>query len=422
VAKSSRIPGFHSKPRAERLRLAAEFAGLAPEDVQALEQGIALAQAEPLIENVVALHGLPMGIATNFTINRRDVLVPMCVEESSVVAAASHAAKMARPHGGFTAQASAPVMIGQVQLLDVPDVAKAEAALRGALPRLQALANDPRSSMVQRGGGLQGLETRRLDTERGPMLVVHLLIDVRDAMGANAVNGMAEGLAPVLAELAGGRANLRILSNLADKRLVKARAVFDKDELGGPRVVENMLDAWAFADADPYRAATHNKGIMNGLDAVVVATGNDWRAVEAGAHAYAARTGRYRSLSRFRKTPEGHLEGELELPLALGTVGGVTKVHPTAKAALALLGNPGAQALAEVAASVGLAQNAAALRALSDEGIQKGHMALHATNIALMAGAKGDEVERVAQALVREGHVRLARAEAVLRELRGGKA
>jgi hydroxymethylglutaryl-CoA reductase len=252
------------------------------------------------------------------------------------------------------------------------------------------------------------------------MLIVHLLVDVRDAMGANAVNSMAEGLAPILEELTGGRANLRILSNLADRRLVKARAVFDQEELGGARVVANILDAWAFADADPYRAATHNKGILNGVDAVVVATGNDWRAVEAGAHAFAAKTGRYRALSRFRQLPSGHLEGELELPLALGTVGGATKVHPAAQASLKLLGSPSAAQLAEVAASVGLAQNLAALRALSDEGIQQGHMALHATNIALMAGAQGDEVQRVADAMVQEGKVRMARAAELLRALRGG--
>lgn len=418
MTKSSRIPGYHQKSREERLRIAAEFAGLTPQEAKAFEAGIPWELATSLIENVVGIHALPLGIATNFVLNRREVLVPMCVEESSVVAAASHAAKIARAHGGFTTEASAPIMMAQVQLLAVADMARAEQAIQAALPKLKAMANDPGSSIVRQGGGLQGIETRRLDTGRGPMLIVHLLVDVRDAMGANVVNGMAEGLAPVLAELSGGRANLRILTNLADKRLVKARAVFDQEELGGARVVENMLDAWAFADADPYRAATHNKGIMNGVDAVVVATGNDWRATEAGAHAYAARTGRYRSLSRFWKRPDGHLEGELEMPLALGTVGGVTKVHPAAQASLKLLGNPTAQGLAEVAAAVGLAQNVAALRALSDEGIQKGHMALHATNIALLAGAQGQEVEEVAQALAREGKVRLARAEELLRALR----
>jgi hydroxymethylglutaryl-CoA reductase len=420
VAKSSRIPGFHNLPRAERLRLAAEFAGLSAEEQRALEQGLPLPIAESLAENVVGIHGLPLGIATNFIVNRREALVPMAVEESSVIAAASHAAKMARPHGGFAAEATEPVMIGQVQIVGVADAARAEATLHRALPDLQRIANDPGSTMVKQGGGLQSIEVRPLDTARGPMLIVHLLIDVRDAMGANAVNTVAESLAPVLAELAGGRANLRILSNLADRRTVKARAVFDSSELGGPRVVENMLDAWAFADADPYRAATHNKGIMNGVDAVVVATGNDWRATEAGAHAFATRTGRYRSLSKFWKRPDGHLEGELELPLALGTVGGATKVDPAAQAALKLLGAPNAKLLGEIAASVGLAQNVAALRALSDEGIQKGHMALHATNIAMMAGARGAEVERLAQAMVAEGKVRMSRAAELLAQLRRG--
>lgn len=417
--KTSRIPGFHKLSREERLRLAAEFAGLTPEDARALEAGLPLELAVSLVENVVGQHALPLGIATNFIVNRREVLVPMAVEESSVVAAASNAARMARPHGGFTSHADEPLMIGQVQLLGVGDFPAAEQAIRDALLQLQQVANEPASGLVQRGGGLKGLETRRIETPRGPMLVVHLLIDVRDAMGANAVNSMAEQLAPLLAELAGARANLRILSNLADKRLVRARATFDRDELGGERVVENILDAWAFADADPYRAATHNKGVMNGLDAVVLATGNDWRAVEAGAHAYAAQTGRYRSLTRFWKTDEGHLAGELGLPLALGTVGGATKVHPGAQAALKLLGSPSAQQLAEIAASVGLAQNVAALRALSDEGIQEGHMALHAANLALMAGAKGEEVEAVAQAMVRDGKVRMSRAAELLAELRG---
>ncbi|MCA1812760.1 MAG: hydroxymethylglutaryl-CoA reductase, degradative [Halobacteriales archaeon] len=417
-ASGSRIPGFHKLTREERLRILAQRAHLTAEEQRALEQALPLPLATQLIENVVGQHALPLGIATNFLVNGKDVLVPMCVEESSVVAAASHAAKLARAHGGFTAHADAPVMIGQVQLLGVPDPGAAEQRIRAALPDLQRMANPPDSTMVRMGGGLKGLEFRELDTVRGPMLVVHLLVDVRDAMGANAVNTVAEGLAPVLEELSGGRANLRILSNLADRRLVRVKAVFDVEELGGERVVENILDAWAFADADPYRAATHNKGVMNGLDAVVVATGNDWRATEAGAHAFAARSGRYRSLTRYRRTEQGHLEGELVVPLALGTVGGATKLLPSAQAALKVLGNPGAQQLACIAASVGLAQNLAALRALGDEGIQKGHMALHASNIALLAGAQGKEVEEVARRLVAEGHVRLARAKEVLAGLR----
>lgn len=411
---SSRIPGFHKLALPERAATIGRLCKLSAEETAALSASLAPADASSMIENVIGVHALPLGVSTNFVVNGRDVLVPMAIEESSVVAAASNAARMARDHGGFRAQADPPVMIGQVQILDVSDAVAAGKAIEASLPRLRSVVNDPKSTMVRMGGGLQGVESRAVATPEGTMLVVHLLVDVRDAMGANAVNTVCESLAPILAELSGGRAVLRILSNYADRRLARASAVFDRDLLGGARVVEDMVRAFAFADADPWRAATHNKGVMNGIDAVVAATGNDTRAVEAGAHAWAARTGRYRSLTRARRTPEGHLAAEIELPLALGVVGGATKVHPTARVALKILGTAGAGELACVVASVGLAQNVAAVRALCDEGIQKGHMALHARNVAIMAGARGDQVEAVAERMVREGNVRVSRAQEIL--------
>lgn len=412
---SSRIAGFYKLSVEERTRVVAEACGLTAEEARALRAGLELSTADRMIENVVGTYALPLGIATNFVVNGRDILVPMVTEEASVVAGASNAARMAREHGGFRAEADDPVMIGQVQLLGVEDVPAASKMIEAALPHLREMVDDPSSSIVRMGGGLKGVECRRLTTAEGTMLVVHLLVDVRDAMGANAVNTICETLAPILAEITGGRPVLRILSNLADRRLARAWAVFDKGILGGERIVDNIVNAWAFADADPYRAATHNKGVMNGITSVVLATGNDTRAVEAGAHAYAARDGRYRSLTRYSRTPEGHLKAEIELPLALGIVGGATKVHPQAQACLKTLGVKTAKELAEVVASVGLAQNLAAIRALADEGIQKGHMSLHARNIAIMAGAMGADVERVAEQMVREGTVRMSRAEEILR-------
>ncbi|MGQ0535341.1 MAG: hydroxymethylglutaryl-CoA reductase, degradative [Methanobacteriota archaeon] len=407
---SSRIHGFYKLARAERLAHVRAFAGLTDEEAAAFEGALSFETADRMVESAVGVFGLPLGVATNFVVNGRDVLVPMAIEEPSVVAAASNAAKIARPHGGFTAAAGRAAMIGQIQLVDLPDAVAAAAAIRADRARLLSAVNDPDSTLVKLGGGAFDVETRTLHTRHGEMLVVHLLVDVKDAMGANAVNTICERAAPLVAELSGGRALLRILSNLADRRVATARAVFDRDELGGRRVVDDIVRAWAFADADIYRAATHNKGILNGVGAVAVATGNDWRAVEAGAHAFAASTGRYRSLSRFYQTPEGHLLGEISLPLALGTVGGATGVHPLAKVNLKLLRATRASELAEVAVSVGLAQNVAALRALAAEGIQKGHMRLHARNLAIMAGASGTSVEAVAARLSEEGNVTLRRA------------
>ena len=400
---TSRLPGFHKLSPAERRALLAKHGGLSEADAAAFEQPLPADVRDRLVENVVGAFALPLGVATNFIVNGREVLVPMALEESSVVAAASHGAKMARRHGGFTTRADPPVMACQVQLVDVPDFLVAQRNLHTAGAEVARVAGEAAAGLARRGGGYRGMKVRALDTEAGKQLVVHLMVDVRDAMGANAVNAVAERVAPLLADLTGGRPLLRILTNLADERMVRAEATFDKEELGGARVAGDVVKAWALADADPYRAATHNKGVMNGVDAVVVATGNDWRAAEAGAHAWAARSGRYRSLTHYRLDGDGNLVGTLELPLALGIVGGVTRAHPAAQAALKLLGVRTAQELAEVVAAVGLAQNASALRALVSEGIQEGHMRLHAANLALQAGVPPERVDEVVAALAREG-------------------
>ncbi len=377
-----------------------------------------------MIENVVGLYPLPLGIALNFMVNGRDVLVPMAIEEPSVVAGASFAAKLARAGGGFQAETSPPEMIGQIQVLDLPDLERAKRAVLAARDRILARADEIDPVIRRLGGGSRGLELRALpDTPAGPMLVIHLIYDCRDAMGANAVNTACEALAPLIEEITGGRVGLRILSNLADRRTARARCTIPADvlsfgEFAGERVARGIVEAWAMAAADPYRAATHNKGIMNGVDAVALATGQDWRAIEAGAHAYAARSGRYAPLSTWTQDGEGNLVGELDMPLAVGTVGGATRSHPTARLALELLGVKGAQELAEVMVSVGLAQNLAALRALATEGIQKGHMALHARQVAIAAGAQGKEIEAVARQMAAEGTVRLDRAAEILQARR----
>ncbi len=424
---TSRIRGFYELSASERLAVVEAFGGLSSGEVEALQGsgGLNLAHAEQMIENAVGTFGLPLGIAANFRVNGRDFLVPMAIEEPSVVAGASYAARLAREGGGFQADSDSPVMIGQIQILEVPDPWAARFALLAARERILHLANEQDPVVVRLGGGARDLEVRVFDdSPAGPMLVVHLFYDVRDVMGANVVNTAAEALAPLLEEISGGRVNLRILSNLADHRLARATAriplaALAHDGFSGEQVGRGIAEAWAMAAVDPYRAATHNKGIMNGIDAVVIATGNDWRAVEAGAHAYAARSGRYTSLSRWSVSSDGYLAGFLELPLAAGVVGGATKVHPAARAALKLLGTTTARELAQVLAAVGLAQNLAALRALAAEGIQRGHMALHARQVAMAAGATGSLVARVAEQMAREGTVRPDRAETILRELRG---
>jgi hydroxymethylglutaryl-CoA reductase len=342
----------------------------------------------------------------------------MATEESSVVAAASNAAKIARIKDGFSTTCSEPLMIGQLQLLHIGDVVTASQEILKHKKQLLILANSQDKILVDLGGGARDLEVRILDSPLGTMIVTHLIVDVRDAMGANAVNTMCEALAPMLEEISGGKVRLKILSNLADKRLVKAIAVFDKEKMGGDRVVDAFLESYTLASIDPYRAATHNKGIMNGIDALIIATGNDSRAIEAGAHAYAARDGQYTALTRYHKNNNGDLVGEIELPMAVGVVGGAANMHPKAKLCRKILGISSARELAEVVASLGLAQNFAALLALSTVGIQKGHMSLHAKNIAVMAGAQRDEIEKLADQLVHNGKVKLDYAKELLEKMR----
>jgi hydroxymethylglutaryl-CoA reductase len=423
-AKTSRIPGFYNLPLAERQAKLAEIGDLSPVQLAALSGagGLTPELADAMIENVVGIHGLPLGVALNFVVNGRDVLIPMAIEEPSVVAGASFMAKLARPAGGFTASTTPPEMIGQMQLLDVQDLTAAKQAIEAQAQSLLAEAGEIDPILKKLGGGPRGLEVRVLDeTPIGPFIVIHLIYDVRDAMGANAVNTACERLAPRIEALTGGRVHLRILSNLADRRLARASCTIQLDQLAfaefsAEAVRDGIIEAWAFAVADPYRAATHNKGIMNGIDPVVIVTGNDWRAVEAGAHAYAARDGRYTSLTAWGVDEAGNLVGSIELPMAVGIVGGATRVHPTAKAALALMGIETAAQLAEIIASVGLAQNLAALRALATEGIQRGHMSLHARQVAIAAGAQGEQIEAIAAQLVREKTVRIDRAEQLLKE------
>lgn len=423
---NSRIPGFYQLDPAARLREVGAFDGLNTDDLAALRGGygiLTLERADHMIENVVGTYELPLGVATNFRINGRDVLIPMAVEEPSIVAGASFAAKLVRDGGGFRTSSTRSLMIGQIQLVDVPDVGAATGAILAERSQILALANAQSSSLVRLGGGAEEVEVHSFPTSpTGPMLVVHLVVDCLDAMGANAVNTMAEAVSPLLATLSGGRAILRILSNLTDRRLAKAVALIPvqalaRPDLPGEAVVEAMLHAYAFAAVDPYRAATHNKGIMNGIDPVLLATGQDWRAIEAGAHAWAARNGRYTSLTTWERDGDGNLVGTLEMPLAVGIVGGATKVHPAAQAALKLLNVTSARELAEICVCAGLASNIAALRALATDGIQQGHMTLHARQIALSAGAHGAQVQLIADRMVAERTIKAARATTLLAEM-----
>ncbi len=418
-------PKFYNLTLAERLDSLARQAELSDEETAILsgEKGLNSEQADNMIENVVGIYSLPLGIARNFIVNGRSVLVPMVIEEPSVVAGASFMAKLAQAGGGFHADTDAPIMIGQMQILDTPDVQAAKTALENSKARLMQALDGLDPLLQKYGGGSRDIEVRLIeDSAIGAFIVIHVYYDVRDAMGANAVNTAVEKLAPLVEEISGGRVLLRILSNLADRRLARARVTIPLNKLAfndfAPEVVrDGIIAAWAFADADPYRAATHNKGIMNGVDAVVLATGNDWRAIEAGAHAYAARNGKYTSLSRWYKDESGNLVGELEMPMAVGIVGGATRVHPTAQTALKLMGVKSASELAKIIVSVGLAQNLAALRALATEGIQRGHMGLHARQVAVAAGARIDQVEALAQRMVDENNIRIDRAVELLKEM-----
>lgn len=418
--KTSDFPGFYKLSPADRLKEVAEFAGLSAEEaaVFAKTGALDMTAADHMIENVIGTMPIPLGVAVNFLINGKDYLIPMAVEEPSVVAAASNAARLARIKGGFFATNTGPIMRAQIQVVNVKDPYAARLRIFEARDEIIALANAQDPMLISLGGGVKDIEVHLIPTAVGTMVVLHIVADTRDAMGANTVNTMAEALAPTIERITGGRVYLRILSNLADKRLVRVRATVDKQALGGEEVVDGILYAYAFAAADPYRAATHNKGIMNGITPVVLATGNDTRAIEAGAHAYAAISGRYTSLTRWEKNSDGDLVGTIELPMAVGLVGGATKVHPVAKLAVKILGVKTAVDLAEVIGAVGLAQNLTAVKALATEGIQRGHMSLHARNVAVTAGATGDMVDKVVEIMVRERKVRLDRAEEIIRGLK----
>jgi len=417
--RSSRIEGLYRLPVAERVRIVKEFAGLTDEEATALTGAMVDSSiSDRMVENSVGYFPLPLGIATNFVINGRDYLVPMAIEEPSVIAAASNAAKMARAMGGFRTSSTEPVMIGQVQVTAVKDPEQVRRRLLERKADILSLANAQDPMLAKLGGGARDMEVRIIHTLEGPNVIVHLLVDVRDAMGANAVNTMAEATAPMIEDVSGGKVRLRILSNLAVHRLAMAEAVWSKDAIGGPDVVEGVVEAYLFAEADPFRCATHNKGVMNGIDAVILATGNDTRAIEAGAHSYAARTGSYKPMTRFERTPEGDLRGSIEVPMAVGLVGGATKVHPTAKACVRLLGVKTAQELGEIVAAVGLAQNFAALRALATVGIQKGHMTLHAKNIVMSVGCPPELVDEVVRTIVSEKKIRMDRAQEVIADLK----
>ncbi|HEY83647.1 MAG TPA: hydroxymethylglutaryl-CoA reductase, degradative [Chloroflexi bacterium] len=420
MSKSVRLSGLYKYSLEKRANVVAEWASLKAEEKAALINGLPLSMGDGMIENVIGLYNLPLGIATNFLINGEEVIVPMAVEEPSIVAGLSYAAKLTRSSGGFRTSSSQPVMIGQLQVLGLSDLDEAVTKLKAIEAELLEKADhDP---IIRKfGGGAKGFEFRPLpDTAVGPMLIVHILYDCRDAMGANTVNTAAEIISPIIEKVTGGRVNLRIISNLADRRTATAECTIKAGQLARgdmdeAAVVQGIVEAWAFAKADPYRAATHNKGIMNGIDAVAIATGNDWRAIEAGAHAFAARNGRYTSLTEWRRNEDGDLAGRLHLPLAVGTVGGATKVHPAARASIKILGNPSARRLAEIMAAVGLGQNLAAIRALATEGIQRGHMRLHARQVALAAGATPEQAQEIANQLVAEGNIKEARAKEILK-------
>jgi hydroxymethylglutaryl-CoA reductase len=402
----------------ERIRFVKRFANLTDDEATLLTKTGALPAelADRMIENVVGTFPVPLGIGVNFLINGRDYLIPMAIEEPSVVAAASNAAKMVRRGGGFHTNSTPPVMIGQVQAVGVKNPHHARMAIHAHKDAILEKANEQDPILVSLGGGAKDLQAKVVATPVGSMLITEIYVDCRDAMGANTVNTMAEAIAPIIERVAGGRVLLRIISNLATRRLARAFGTVPKEAVGGEEVVDGIIQAYHFAAADPYRAATHNKGILNGAIAVALATCNDHRAIEAGAHAYAARTGCYTSLSAWEKNQNGDLEGSLEMPMAVGTVGGAVRTHPIAKVTLKILGVTSANELAEVIVAVGLAQNLAALRALAHEGIQKGHMRLHARNVAIAAGATGKLIDAVSEQMIREEKIRLDRAAALLKQ------
>jgi hydroxymethylglutaryl-CoA reductase len=418
MKKTSQVSGFYKLTPKQRVKFVKGFADLTDEEVKLLQStgSLELELADRMIENVVGTFPLPLGVAMNFLINGKDYIIPMAIEEPSVVAAATYAAKMARKKGGFFTSSTDPVMIGQIQTVDIRDPFAAKMKILVAKKEILQKANEQDPMLVSVGGGAKDLEVKVIDTKSGPMVITELHVDCRDAMGANAVNTMAEAVAPLIERITGGRVYLRIISNLAVKRLARAYVVIAKEEVGGEVVVDGIVEAYNFAAADQYRAATHNKGILNGIIGVVIATGNDHRAIEAGAHAYAGRNGHYGALSIWEKNKDGDLVGSLELPMAVGLIGGATKVHPVAKIVLKILGVKTASELGEVMAAVGLAQNLGALRALAHEGIQRGHMSLHARNVAITAGAEGDLIDLIVEKMVEERKVRMDRAKELLEE------
>ncbi len=419
MSKSSVISGFYKLSPKERLAIVKDFANLTVEETNLLQESCSLPMdvTDHMIENVIGVFPEPMGIGVNFLINGKNYLIPMATEEPSVIAAASYAAKMVRDGGGFYTSSTTPVMTGQIQVVKLKEANRAKEQVLAAKAEILKNANDQDPVLNSFGGGAKDLDARVIETSMGQMLIVHLYVDCRDAMGANAVNTMTEAVAPVIEQLTGGHVYLRIISNLATKRLVKAWCRVPKEGLGGEAVVDGVAYASAFAAADPYRAATHNKGIMNGIIAVVLATGNDHRAIEAGAHAYAALNGQYTSISKWTKNDNGDLEGSIEMPMAVGLIGGAVKTHPIARIAMKILNVKSSNEFGEVLAAVGLAQNLGALRALASEGIQRGHMALHARNIAVIAGAKDGQIDVVAELLVKERRVRVDRAKEILENL-----
>jgi len=420
VSKSSKVSKFHQKTMQERLDWISKFSDLNHEDRELyLQSGTDNNNlADQLIENSIGVMEVPLGVAVNFIVNGKDCIVPMAVEETSVIAAASNGAKLARPLGGFHMHFTGSYMIGQVQITNLKSPESAKIKILQNKDDILDIANSQDPTLVELGGGAYDLEVRIVGDKSEEMLIVHLLVDTLDAMGANATNTMAEKIAPTLEQISEGNAYLRIISNLADHRLIQGYCEIKKEDLGGEEVVDNIVEACRFANLDPYRAATNNKGIMNGISSVVLATGNDTRAIEAGAHAYAVRNGQYRSLTQWEKNEKGNLVGSIDMPLAIGVIGGATSLNPKAKANLKIMGVKTSQELSEIIGSVGLAQNLTALKALATEGVQKGHMRLHAKNVALMADATGDEIDYVSKELVKKDIIRVDEAKKIIRTLR----
>ncbi|KKK43924.1 hypothetical protein LCGC14_0957670 [marine sediment metagenome] len=419
----SDISGFYKLSIDERQKLLSKLVNLNPEDLEILKElgYFTPTQIDTLIENVVGSYQLPLGLAFNFRINSKDYIIPMVIEEPSVVAAASNAAKMARKHGGFHSEDVPPIMISQIQITKLKDIEAAKDVLEAKKQDLLKIANEQDPLLNKLGGGAQNIEIHEIQTNKGKMIILHLLVNVLDAMGANIVNTMAEAISPYIEEICGGKIYLRIVSNLATHRVARSKATFDKEMLGGEEVVEGIMNAYEFALADPYRATTHNKGIMNGVVALTLATGNDTRAIESGAHSYASLSGRYLPLTKFDVDSQGNLVGEIEIPLALGIIGGMTKIHPMARLALKILNLKSSSELAQVGAALGLAQNVAALRALAAEGIQKGHMALHSRNIAKVAGVPDELIEKVSKKMVADKKIRVDYAKEIFQKIKDGE-